>query len=133
MRRLADLITEIQAPSSTAECPRLRKVVCRLAAAALDSSHAADVELAVGEAFANAVKYGKNSGKISVRIAAFPGRELAVEMAYPGSRFDTKIEFPKNVRSATGGFGRYIMQQVLDGVEYSFRNGYTTLRMRKRR
>lgn len=134
MRHRADSITEIQMPSSAAECSRLRKVINRLASAALHNPCAvADVELAVGEAFSNAVKHGKRNAKVSVRVAAKPNRELAVEMAYPGLKFDTKVTYPKNVRKATGGFGRYIMQQVLDGMEYSFRNGYTTLRMTKRR
>jgi anti-sigma regulatory factor (Ser/Thr protein kinase) len=105
-----------------------------LAAAALRSSGAVtDIELAVGEAFSNAIKYGKRNSKITVRVVGAPGCEVSVEMAYPGSRFDTTVKRPADIEKATGGFGRYIIKQVMDDTEYSFRNGFTTLRMRKRR
>lgn len=134
MRRSAIPGTMMQAHSSAAECSRLRKVVCRLASAALRSPSAvADAELAVGEAFSNAVKYGAPDSKVSVCVEVSPRRGLAVEIAYPGRKFDTRVTRPKNVRRATGGFGRYIMQEVMDSVEYSFHDGLTTLRMTKRR
>lgn len=134
MRDKLCAVTEIQAPSKPAECPRLRKVISRLAGDALRSPHAvADVELAVGEAFSNAVRHGGRNAKVSLRVEARSERELAVEMAYPGCRFDTTVTCPTDVQEGRGGFGRFIMQQVLDGMEYSFRNGCTTLRMVKRR
>ena len=132
MRHLAIPITEIQAPSSAAECSRLRRIVCQLALAALRSPRAAaDIELAIGEAFSNAVKYGGRGSKISVRVEIPSSREFDIEIAYPGSKFDTSVTRPRNVRKATGGFGRFIMQQVMDDLKYSFRNGHTTLRMKK--
>jgi anti-sigma regulatory factor (Ser/Thr protein kinase) len=127
-------VTEIQAPSSAAECARLRKIIRRLASDALHSPCAAsDIELAFGEAFSNAVKYGDKDGRVRVRIAYAGSREIAVEMEYPGRRFDTTVTHPSKPQTATGGFGRFIMRQLLDSMDYSFRNGHTTLRMTKRR
>lgn len=125
-------VTEIQMPSSPAECSRLRKVVTRLASAMLRPSAAEEMELAVGEALTNAVRYGKSDGKITVRIEAVPHREIAVELAYPDKPFDTRITCPQDLRNATGGFGRFIIQQSTDSADYTFRNGYTHLRMTKR-
>lgn len=133
MRRPVWPMTEIQMPSRAYECSRLRKVVCRLASATLRDPDVADVELAVGEAFSNAVKYGSEDGKVSIRVETPSSRELAVEMAYPGNRFDTSVKYPQDVLSGSGGFGRYIMRQIIDSMEYSFENGNTTLRITKRR
>ena len=124
--------TEIQAPSSASECSRLRRVVYLLAYGALhDQNAVADIELAVGEAFSNVVKHGSQDSKVSVRLESPSRQKLAVELIYLGGKFDTTISCPKNLRNATGGFGRFIIQQVMDSMEYSFRNGLTTLRMTK--
>lgn len=125
-------VTEIQMLSSPAECSRLRKLVTRLAASALRSTDAEDMELAIGEALSNAVKYGQAGSKISVRVESSPDTELAVELAYLGSRFDTCVKCPDDLANATGGFGRFIIDQVTDSMEYSFDNGCTTLRLTKR-
>jgi anti-sigma regulatory factor (Ser/Thr protein kinase) len=127
-------VVEIQMPSDASECYKLRKVVCRLATATLrDPGAVADVELAVGEAFGNAVKHGAKNGKVSVKVEPHRHRELAVEMAYSSGPFDTAVTYPQNILEGKGGLGRYIMRQILDGMEYSFDdNGGTTLRMTKR-
>lgn len=84
-------------------------------------------------AFSNAVKYGENGSKVSVRIEPLSNRGLALEMAYPGSSFDTTVTLPKDKGSGKGGFGRYIITQVMDSLEYSFDSGCTKVRMTKRR
>jgi len=133
MRRNHLPAVEIQMPSSVDECSRLRKVVCRLASAAFrDPSAIADVELAVGEAFSNAVKYGDENGKVSVRVETSSRRRIAVQVDYPGSNFDTTVRFPQDVLNAEGGFGRFIMRQTMDSMEYFFEGNHTTLRMTKR-
>ena len=133
MGRYGSCITEIQMPSSPAEFSRLRKVVTRLASAELRGIAAKDIELALGEAISNAVKYGRSDAKISVRVESLPDRKVAVELDYPGERFDARIKCPDDVRNATGGFGRFIIQQITDSMEYSFEDGHTRLRMTKRR
>ena len=132
MGRYGSCITEIQMPSSPAECSRLRKVVTRLASAELRGIAAEEMELALGEAISNAVKYGQSDAKISVRVKSLPDREVAVELNYPDERFDACVTCPDDVRNATGGFGRFIIQQVTDSMEYSFEDGHTRLRMTKR-
>lgn len=133
MPRSRKSVTEIQMPSDVRESCRLRKVVCRLAASALsDPSDVADVELAVGEAFSNAVKYGGRNCKVSVKVEMPSRRKVAVEMAYPGSKFDTTIRYPQDVLNADGGFGRYIIDKIIDSMEYCFEDDQTTLRITKR-
>jgi anti-sigma regulatory factor (Ser/Thr protein kinase) len=132
MGRCGSCITEIQMPSSPAECSRLRKVVTRLASAGLRPTAAEEMELALGEAISNAVKYGESDAKISVRVESLPDREVAVELDYPDDQFDACIKCPDDLRNATGGFGRFIIQQVTDSMEYSFQDGHTRLRMTKR-
>lgn len=134
MRRSHRPLTEIQMPSSFSESSRLRKVVCRLASATLnDPNDVADMELAIGEAFSNAIKYGGENGKVCVKVESPSVRELSVEMAYTGGTFDTAVKYPQDVLNAEGGFGRYIMHKIMDSMEYSFEGDRTKLRMTKRR
>lgn len=132
MRNCGYSVTEIQMPASPAECSRLRKVVMRLASSALRANAIEDVELAVGEALSNAVKYGQADSKIAIRVETAPDHELAVELEYPGDQFDTCVKCPDDVRNATGGFGRFIIQHVMDNMEYRFEDGRTRLRLTKR-
>lgn len=122
---------EIQVPLNPAECSRVRLVVSCLALAALNDPVAVgDIELAVGEAFTNAVKYGRH-GRATVYVDLSMPRVLSLEMIYLGTEFDTTVSYPDDVHSAKGGFGRFIMNRLLDRMDYSFENGRTILRMRK--
>lgn len=132
MRDWAHAVTEIQAPSSVKECSRLRRLVSRLASASLHSGDAADLELAIGEALSNAVKYGASGSKLVVLVDPSV-RELAVVLSYPGSRFDTHVKRPKDPSKAEGGFGRFIIRQIMDDMEYRFPEGRTILRLTKRK
>jgi len=118
-------------PSSAALCGRLRKLVTRLACMSLRPDAVDDLELAVGEAISNAVKYGAGP-TICVRVEAFPWGELIVEFDYPGSSFDTRVTRPAEPRYSVGGYGRFIIRAVTDGMEYSFLDGHTILRLTKR-
>jgi anti-sigma regulatory factor (Ser/Thr protein kinase) len=112
----------------------LRKILCRLAEVTLrDPVAVDDMELAFGEAFGNAVKYGEKNAKICVRVEAVPEYGLSIEMAYPGSQFNTTVTYPSDVKNANGGFGRFIMKQLVDSLEYSFDGGFTTVRMTRHR
>lgn len=128
------VVTEIQAPSDASECSRVRKIVCRLASATLHSRQATyDIELAVGEAFSNCVKYGAKDSRVSVRVVPSRPSAVTVEMDYPGERFDTDVKYPEDPHSGSGGFGRFIMREVTDSMEYFFENGRTILRFTRRR
>ncbi|MDI6828106.1 MAG: ATP-binding protein [Armatimonadota bacterium] len=114
------------------ECSRIRRIISCLAFHKLRDANAThDIELAVGEAFSNAIKYG-NGGSIFLSVEAVSNRELAVEFFYKSDSFDTSIAFPEDCLSSGGGFGRYIMSKVLDDIEYHFLDGYTRLRIVKR-
>ncbi len=133
MKSCAGPKIEIQVPLNPDECSRVRRVVCCLALAALgDPVAVGDIELAVGEAFSNAVKYGDH-GRATVYVDLSMPSELSLEMVYPGANFDTTVTYPENVEEANGGFGRFIMNRVLDRMDYTFEQDRTILRMRKTR
>ena len=124
---------EIQVPLNNAECSRVRRVVSCLASAALNDPAAVDdIELAIGEAFSNAVKYGTH-GLATVFVDLSTPRVLSLEMIYPGRDFDTTVTYPADIENGNGGFGRFIMSRLLDRMDYSFEDGRTVLRMRKAR
>ncbi|MCL6518431.1 MAG: ATP-binding protein [Armatimonadetes bacterium] len=123
---------EMRVRPHASECSRIRRIVSFLAFHKLHNYAATyDLELAVGEAFSNAIKYG-GGDNIFLVVNATSSRELVVEFYYKGESFDTAIEFPNDCLSGNGGFGRYIMSEVLDDIEYLFLDGYTRLRIVKR-
>ena len=133
MWRYQPVVTEIQVPANLAESYKLRKIVTFLASGLLyNQSDIADVELAVGEAFTNAVKYGTGNNKVCVRVDSSSKRELSVELKYRGRQFDTTVTCPEEP-TYTGGYGRFLMKQVTDGMRYRFKDGDTILRLVKRR
>lgn len=133
MWRYQPVTTEIQVPADLAESYKLRKIVTFLASGLLfDRSDIADVELAVGEAFTNAVRYGIGSSKVFVKVDSSSNREFSVELKYRGREFDTRVTCPEKP-THTGGYGRFLMQQVTDGVRYYFKDGNTIVRLTKRR
>lgn len=126
-------VTEIQVPADLSESCKLRKIVVFLASGLLfNPSDIADVELAVGEAFTNAVKYGMGNSKVSVKVDSSSSCEFAVELKYRGREFDTTVTCPEEP-THTGGYGRFLMKQVTDGMRYRFENGDTVVRLVKRR
>ena len=133
MWRYQPSTTEIQVPANVSQSYKLRKIVAFLASGLLyKPSDIADVELAVGEAFTNAVKYGDGDSKVSVKVDSSSNRELSVELKYRGCEFDTTVICPPEP-THTGGYGRFIMKHVTDGMRYWFKDGETTVRLTKRR
>lgn len=125
-------ITEIQMRSSLEECARLRRLVARLSARSLCEKAALDMELAVGEALSNAVKYGSPDDMICVRIDSRAKHEFAVDLYYCGHRFNTRVTRPSHPETATHGYGRFIISQAADNMQYTFKDGRTHLRLTKR-
>jgi len=128
-------IVALQVPARLSQSQKVRKVISHLAEAALrDPILVTEMEVAVGEAFSNAVKYGDRRTAISFKLESGKGNSLAVRMAYGGKPFDTTVTYPLDVLEGKGGLGRYIMTRVLDRMEYRFgAGGMTTLCMRKSR
>jgi anti-sigma regulatory factor (Ser/Thr protein kinase) len=91
-----------------------------------------ELVLGVNEAFSNAVCHGSGGPGDPIDLAVDAVAEgVFVELQYRGEAFDCHIrELPGDVFHH-GGRGRFLMQQLLDGEEYMFDDGMTTLRVFK--
>ena len=91
-----------------------------------------DFELALCEAFSNAVLYGspRHDSPVQILMRVTP-RRCSVVLEYPGEPFT--LSPPRLPDSAsTGGRGRYLMATLTDEVKYEFRQGVTRVRLTKR-
>lgn len=120
---------------SRAECvARVRRAVERVGAeAGLSADEVEDLDLAVTEACANAIRHGSPDPQrnvVEVRFLLGPGR-VVVEVRDEGAGFEaaqTPAPVPGELRE--GGYGLHIMHQVVDKVELSF-DGGTVVRLMK--
>ncbi len=90
-----------------------------------------DIELAVGEALANAVEHGyaeRGSFEVDVRCDAYVA---IIEVVDSGRGFDhgNPVRQARPPGEASRGFGTFIMHELMDEVEYSQRG--TRLRLVK--
>lgn len=111
----------------------LRQAVhAALAALGASREEAADMVLAVSEAFNNAVCHGSMDSDdwLGVEIEAM-GTELVVALDYRGLPF---LPEPATLPEAmsTHGRGRYLMERLTDRTSYLFQDGWTYLELRKR-
>lgn len=93
----------------------------------------ADLEIAVGEACANAMKHGSPNGEVDeIRIkCAKSKRTLVVEISDNGDGFDPlAVQSPDLENAAECGMGIHLMQRLVDSVEFEFNEG-TTVRLVK--
>jgi anti-sigma regulatory factor (Ser/Thr protein kinase) len=91
-----------------------------------------DIELAVGEALANAVEHGRQdeAGFIEV-ILRRDMHSLVIEIKDNGRGFDHGSSVHRRPSAgALRGFGTFIMREFMDEIEYSERG--TRLRLTKR-
>ena len=91
-----------------------------------------DIQIAVGEALANAAEHAVHGGatRFDVR-ASIEGDALVIEVQDNGTGFDASRKSqtpPDSVR--VRGYGTSIMRAVMDRVEYTF--GGTCVRLVKR-
>lgn len=99
------------------------------------SEELADVEMAVGEACANALKHGSPRGELDeVRVKCMRNeRTLIVEISDDGYGFDPdSVLPPTSDRLGEGGMGIFLMRTLMDSVEFEFGLG-TTVRLVKHR
>lgn len=92
-----------------------------------------DLETAVGEACANALKHGSPRGDLDeVRAKCMKNQHtLAVEISDNGHGFDPEeIPLPAPDKLLDGGMGVFLMKALTDIVEFEFRHG-TTVRLVK--
>ena len=85
-----------------------------------------DIEVAVGEALANAVEHGtRNLGFITV-TCSFDGSGLVIEIRDDGSGFDHVTGARRDPRSIRG-FGISLMRALMDDVRYVARGNVVQL------
>jgi anti-sigma regulatory factor (Ser/Thr protein kinase) len=88
----------------------------------------ADVESAVGEALANAVEHGSCDYGFDV-CATFDDESLIIEVKDHGPGFDCDKALARGAPAAgsTGGFGIFLMRQLMDEIAYSDRGSRVQL------
>ncbi len=100
-----------------------------------DLADTGDIALAVGEAFNNAAEHGhRDAGQILLRCS-FDGVDLAVTVADSGCGFDVRhVDRARGDRGKSDrGLGIFLMQTLMDSVEYDGSGTGTTVRLVKRR
>lgn len=93
---------------------------------------AADMALAVSEAFNNAICHGsmRSGDQLWMAIEA-DGAELVVTFEYKGAPFPLVPPTLPEPHQPNGR-GRYLMEQLADRVTYVFENNWTQVELRKR-
>lgn len=127
---------ELILPSRLEELERVDEVSLRCARqAGLDEGRSTEVAIAVVEAVTNAIMHGNaqdDSKVVRVRFACSPG-EIRVIVHDEGDGFDVScLADPTDPERCMrcSGRGIYIMQHVMDKVEFDMSNG-TTVTMTK--
>lgn len=93
----------------------------------------AEMETAVGEACANALKHGSPKGDLDeVRAKCMKNQHtLIVEISDNGYGFDHEdVPLPSPEMMIEGGMGVFLMKALTDSVEFEFKHG-TTVRLVK--
>jgi anti-sigma regulatory factor (Ser/Thr protein kinase) len=91
-----------------------------------------DLCVAVGEAFANAVRHGGRTPSHSIQFGVEVHAEgLRVRMAYPSAPFNTAPALPDPEDLCPGGYGLHLMRALADVVDFHFENGTARLCLEK--
>lgn len=114
--------------STLDEIPKIRTFVrefCKSIIPPLPEDRLDDLDLAIQEAVSNIVRHAyqnRNDGTIQATITRTP-QGILIELKDRGVAFSqgSKPLFnpdTDNIEEKTGGFGRYIIQQIMDEVSY---------------
>ena len=114
----------------------IRRVVTEYAELkGLDAQSAREVVLAVDEASANVIKHtyqGQCKQRLTVS-ALYSDDAIEVEIHDNGEPFNPMSQpLPAPDELRAGGRGMFLMQTVMDEIEYERRDGKNCMRMRKR-
>lgn len=92
-----------------------------------------DIDLAVSEAVSNAIRHAENSEKSSVALRLVSdGKKLIIEVEDNGSGFDFEnVSAPDLEDHKEGGYGLFLIKQVMDSVVYEKRKDTNILIMEK--
>jgi serine/threonine-protein kinase RsbW len=124
----------IVVPASLSAIQVIRDVVVQLAwEMGFSEAAIADIELCVGEATVNAVRYGSPNGihdRLTVRFFE-ENDTLVIEIQDNGPGFELhRVPEPHAEKLRENGLGIFLMQSLVDRVEFRH-NGGTTVRLEK--
>ncbi len=122
-------------PANLSAIQVVREVVVAMAREmGFDEATVADIELCVGEATVNAVRYGSPNGvtdRLTVRFLDDQGT-LVVEILDMGPGFELAgVPRPKAEQMRESGLGLFLMQSLMDYAVFSYPGG-TKVRLEKR-
>ncbi len=100
----------------------------------VDTRMGDQIELAVGEALANAIKHSRSHGDNAIGLIMNVTEDmLTVKVEDNGIGFSPeKIPPPDFEKLPSNGYGLFIIKEVMDSVSYSSNNSVNTLTMKKR-
>lgn len=112
---------------------RLSRMMCEVIDdPGLQSGFTDAVELAVSEAFTNAVRYSQESGQGVVLAFSILSDRLVILVKDPGPGYDMdKIPTPDFDAHPEGGYGLFIIHSLMDTVSYTRESPLNTFRMEK--
>lgn len=125
-------IFQARFPSTKRAAAEARRIfIGRIAALGYGSDDLADIEMAVGEALANAAEHGHSKGGFDIR-AYVDDRHVVIEVQDQGAGFAGSLEAIGKLppSDAPRGFGIYLMRQLMDAIEYEERGNYVRLKKR---
>ena len=99
-----------------------------------DTERAADITMAVNEAMNNAVEH-TGSTTVTLEIA-WNGKELRVSVISGGPPFDplaavSGLNEDDMLERDEGGYGLYLIRELVDSFEYEYRNFFNVWTLRK--
>lgn len=126
--------TTMELPVAAPSAATARRLVTKAARGAICFSQGDvdDLCVAVGEAFANAVRHGVSRPDAAMEfVVEVASGGLRVLMTYPSAPFNTCPDAPDPEDMATGGYGIFLMRALADVVDFQFENGNACIRIEK--
>ena len=109
-----------------------RALIAFAAGCGFHANDLTDIEIATGEALANAAEHGDRNAAAGFAVAAtFDDDGIVIEIKDYGTGFDTGAAFARRPDPAAGrGYGIFLMKTLMDDVAYS--ESGTRIRLVKR-
>ena len=128
-------VMKLEIPRSPRYISLARRALMRIGSRVrLSESQVSDLELAVGEACTNAVKFGDlDSATVFVQFMLQPG-SIEIEVRNTGPAFECTALEPLKPQASNlreGGLGLYLMGQMVDELRVSCESGETAVTMIK--
>ncbi|SMO59755.1 ATP-binding protein [Fodinibius sediminis] len=130
---------KITVKASTEHLSKVRNFVAKHAAAfGFDQQEVADIRLAVDEAYTNIIKHAyqnKEEGTVEIELG-HDRSKFWVTLLDTGAAFDTtsysEPDILKRIKDKKrGGVGVYLIQKLMDDVQYQTEDACNTIRMIK--